>query len=57
MLAAITAAHARGLGSSSSSARRKDHSASAIVSVRMTSGIRMRVNSHRPMQVAITSPA
>ena len=39
MAAAITVAHRPGLGSSESSARRKDHIASAMVAVMVTSGI------------------
>jgi hypothetical protein len=56
-LTASVSDHRRGCGSSSSIARRNAHIDSATLAVNMTSGIRMRVNSHRPKQVAITSPA
>ena len=55
--APISHAQRRGCVSSSSSARRKPHKASAIVRVRMTSGIRMRVNRKSPMDVAMARPA
>ena len=57
MLAAITAAHSRGDGSLSSSARRNPHIASVMVMVRIASGIWMRVKRNSPMQVARMSPA
>ncbi len=57
MQAAMTAAQARGCGSSSSSARRKAQSESAMVRVCSESGRTMRVKSHRPMQVDMQRPA
>ena len=54
MLAAIARGQTR---DRLSSARRKAHIASVIVSVRITSGIRMRVNRNSPTQVASTRPA
>ena len=43
--------------SSSSKTRRKAHMARVMVKVSITSGIRTRVKSQSPIQVAITSPA
>ena len=57
MLAAITAAHIRGRGSVSSKVRKKAHRASVMVSVSVTSGIRIRVNRNKPTQGESTSPA
>src|SRR5438270_11113358 len=54
--AAQVQAQKRGRRSSESSARRNAHIASVIASVRVTSGIWIRVNSQRPMDVASTSP-
>ena len=54
--AAQVHAQTRGRRSSGSSARRNAHIASVIASVRVTSGIWIRVNSQRPMDVASTSP-
>ena len=50
-------AHKRGWDSSSSRAHRNAHIAKAVVKVRMTSGIRIRVNKNNPAHVAMHIPA
>ena len=56
VLAAITAAQARGWASRSSRARRNAHMARVMVRVRVTSGINTRVNRKRPMHVESANP-
>ena len=56
MNTASSAAHTRVFRSSGSSARRKHHMASVMVSVSMASGIRIRVKRNRPMDVLNTKP-
>src|SRR4030088_2893168 len=56
ILAQKRAAQNRGLGSCASITLRKDHIAKVMVSVRMTSGIRMRVKRNNPTHVAMHRP-
>ena len=56
MAAHIATAQIPGCASPSSSARSNPHSASVIASVRIASGIRIRVKRNSPTLVASTSP-
>ena len=56
-LAAITRAHHRGRASAGSIARRNAHIESAMLTVSITSGIRMRVKRKRPKHVDMHRPA